>query len=53
MISCWVGSPKSVVVSCGTKGYREPKNQSNWYPTTLILGLNGILWLLFKQDIEH
>lgn len=53
MISCWVGYPKSVVVSCGTKGYREPKNQCNGYPTTLVLGLYGVLWLLFKQDIEH
>ena len=53
MISCWVGYPKSVVVGCGTKRSREPKNQCNGYPTTLALGLYVVFWLFLKQDIEH
>lgn len=29
------------------------RKKCNVYPTTVALGLNGVLWLLFKKDIEH
>ena len=39
-------------IDCGTKDIVNRK-KCNGYPTTLAQGLDGVLWLLFEQDIEH